>query len=455
MVNVGGADALSRFVGSDRPDAAELGLCVHCGFCLNACPTYLELGVETESPRGRLYLMRALDEGRIDLTPRVQRHFDQCLQCRACETACPSGVPYGRLMEATRASLFEKRRRSRLERVLWDVVMRRIFPHPNRLRWLGFGLRAYQEFGVQWLVRRSRVLRLIAPRLATLEAMTPDATQPFFEPADVERYAPRGEPRARVAMLTGCVMPLIYGATHHATVRVLARNGVEVVAPATQVCCGALHAHSGDLETARALARRDIDRFLAVEPDAIVVNSAGCGSHMREYDHLLRDDAAYAEKAKRFSALVRDISEYLDEIGIDAPEGVIDRSVTYQDSCHLVHAQKVTAAPRALLRQIPGLELREMEHPDRCCGSAGVYSVVQAELSREILTGKMEEIAATGAEQVCTANPGCMVQLDAGLRLAGRDGRTVHVVELLDESYRIAEGEAYANRSAESAAPGD
>lgn len=455
MVSVGGPDALSRFVGSDRPDAAELGLCVHCGFCLNACPTYLELGVETESPRGRLYLMRALDEGRIDLTPRVQRHFDQCLQCRACETACPSGVPYGRLMEATRASLFEKRRRSRLERVLWDVVMRRIFPHPNRLRWLGFGLRAYQEFGVQWLLRRSRVLRLIAPRLETIEAMTPDATQPFFEPADVERYAPRGERRARVAMLTGCVMPLIYGATHHATVRVLARNGVEVVAPATQVCCGALHAHSGDLKTARDLARRDIDRFLAVEPDAIVVNSAGCGSHMREYDHLLRDDAAYAEKAKRFSALVRDISEYLDEIGIEAPRGAINRSVTYQDSCHLVHGQKVTAAPRALLRQIPGLELREMEHPDRCCGSAGVYSVVQAGLSREILTGKMEEIAATGAEQVCTANPGCMVQLDAGLRLAGRDERAVHVVELLDESYRIAEGEAYANRTAGRAAPGD
>ncbi|MEE9278330.1 MAG: (Fe-S)-binding protein, partial [Dehalococcoidia bacterium] len=275
------------------------------------------------------------------------------------------------------------------------------------------------------------------------------------------------------------------------TVRVLSRNGVEVTAPPSQRCCGALHAHSGDLETARDLARKTIDSFLGQEQqaaqrnisltrpssahgqlnpasrspkrmDAIVVNSAGCGSHMKEYAHLLRDDAAYADKAERLAGLVRDVNEYLAEIGIDPPTGArlhdgqttagaLNRVVTYQDSCHLVHAQKVTDAPRALLRQIPGLELREMDHPERCCGSAGIYSVVQSKLSRDILQEKMQDINATGADQVCTANPGCMVQLDAGLRLHGtgalKNGRSLHVVELLDESYRIAEGRTYADRS--------
>ncbi|MEE9277655.1 MAG: 4Fe-4S dicluster domain-containing protein, partial [Dehalococcoidia bacterium] len=254
------SQTLSRFVGPEKPDSADLGLCVHCGFCLNACPTYLALGVETDSPRGRLYLMRALDEGRIDLTPRVLQHFDQCLQCRACETACPSGVPYGQLMEATRAGLFAQSRtqlgRSLPRRFLWNLIMRRVFPYPGRLRLLGFALRAYQQSGLQRLLRASGLLRLAGPQLAAAEALTPDATQPFFATADVRRYGPRGTPRARVAMLTGCVMPIFHPETHHATVRVLSRNGVEVTAPPSQRCCGALHAHSGDLETARDLARK-------------------------------------------------------------------------------------------------------------------------------------------------------------------------------------------------------
>ena len=445
-MSVQSPEAISRFLGADKPDSAELGLCVHCGMCLNACPTYLVLGVETDSPRGRLQLMRAADEGRVDLTPRVLAHFDQCLQCRACETACPSGVPYGRIMEGARADIFQQKGQGRRARLLWNVIMRGIFPHPRRLRLLGLSLRAYQRLGLQWLVRRSGLLRLLPSRLAEIEALTPDATNPFFLPRDVERYAPAAEPTARAAMLTGCVMPLIFGATHHATARVLSRNGVRVLATPDQICCGALHAHSGDLRTARELARKNVDVFLADDPDAIVVNSAGCGSHMKEYAHLLRDDDAYADKGKRFAALVRDVHEYLVEIGIDAPAGVLDRAVTYQDSCHLVHAQKVTDAPRTVLRAIPGLELREMLHPDRCCGSAGIYSVVQSKLSRAILKEKMDEINATGAEQVCTANPGCMVQLDNGLRLFGKGGRSVHVVDLLDESYRLAEGDAYADR---------
>ena len=444
------ADVLSRFVGNEVPDSDELGLCVHCGFCLNACPTYLELGVEPDSPRGRLYLMRALDDGRLDWTPTIQQHFDQCLQCRACETACPSGVPYGRLMEATRSAMYEEKRWPWRRRLLWNVVMRGILPHPKRLRLAFQGLRLYQHSGLQSLVRRSGILRRIRPGLAEIEALAPDARGSFFAPNDVERYAPRGVVRARVAMLTGCVMPLSYGLTHQATARVLARNGVELVPAAAQICCGALHAHGGDVETARRLARHDIDTFLEAEIDAVVVNSAGCGSHMKEYAHLLRDDAEYAANAELLASRVRDVHEYLVELGFEAPGGELDRTVTYQDSCHLVHAQQVTTAPREVLASIPGLELREMVHPDRCCGSAGIYSIMQREISRALLEDKMGEVNATRADQVCSANPGCMVQLDAGVRLFGKDGGpsgpSVHVIDLLDESYRLAEGESYADR---------
>ena len=457
-------DALSRFVSADAPDSGELGLCVHCGFCLNACPTYLELGVETESPRGRLYLMRALDEGRIDLTPRVQKHFDRCLQCRACETACPSNVPFGRLMERTRADIFQQKKSKPPQRLLWRSVMRGVFPHPQRLRAVGLGLRVFQASGLQSAVRSSGLLDRFAPALADMDALAPDFTKPFFRPQDAKQYRPVGQARARVAFLTGCIMPLTFGETHHATLRVLARNNIDVIAPEDQVCCGALHAHSGDAAEARRLARKNIDRFLRLDPEAILVNSAGCGSHMKEYSHLLRNDHAYREKAARFDSLVKDIHEYLIDVGFDTPTGDLGKSVTYQDSCHLVHAQQVTDAPRAILRQIPGLELREMAHPDRCCGSAGLYSVVQKDLSRQLLENKMEEINATGADVVCTANPGCMVQLDAGLRLfappsgplqrgqraaAPPATNSVHAIQLLDQSYAIAEGPDYATPRAQ------
>ena len=451
-------DALSRFVTSEAPDSGELGLCVHCGFCLNACPTYLELGVETESPRGRLYLMRALDEGRIDLTPRVQKHFDRCLQCRACETACPSNVPFGRLMERTRADIFEQNKGKPQQRLLWRTVMRGVFPHPERLRAVGLGMRLFQTSGLQSAVRSSRILERFAPTLADIDALAPDFTKPFFQPKDAKQYKPVGEARAHVAFLTGCVMPLTFGETHHATLRVLARNNIDVVAPEDQVCCGALHAHSGDAQEARRLARTNIDRFLRLDPEAILVNSAGCGSHMKEYSHLLRNDDAYRAKAERFESLVKDIHEYLVDVGFDAPTGIVGKSVTYQDSCHLVHAQKVTDAPREILRQIPGLDLREMAHPDRCCGSAGIYSVVQQDLSHQMLEDKMEEINATGADVVCTANPGCMVQLDAGLRLHSapngdttvpRATKSLHAIQLLDQSYAIAEGPDYATARAQ------
>ena len=429
----------------DRPDPGELGLCVHCGFCLNACPTYLDLGLETDSPRGRIALMRALDDGRIGWTPRVQQHFDQCLQCRACETACPSKVPYGRLMEATRAEAFAQQRWPRRRRILWRIVMRGVFPYPRRMRLAGYGLKLYQRLGLQTLVRKSGLLRRLAPSLADVEALSPDARARFYDNAEAARVQPNthGAPvRARAALLTGCMMPLAYPETHRATVRVFARNGVAVSAPREQVCCGALHAHGGDVEAARELARKNIEAFLpeGEPPDAILINAAGCGSHLKEYGHLLRNDPQWAARAADFAARVRDVHEYLVEIGFARPQGELKRAVTYQDSCHLSHAQDVRKAPRELLRAIPGLELRELRAPDRCCGSAGIYSIMQAEISGRVLAEKMEDVLASGAQQVCTANPGCMLQLDAGIARYDAEGalsaRTAHAIELLDESYR-------------------
>ena len=428
----------------DRPDPGELGLCVHCGFCLNACPTYHDLGVETDSPRGRIALMRGLDDGRIEWSPRVQQHFDQCLQCRACETACPSKVPYGRLMEATRAEAFAQQKWPRRQRLIWRLVMRGVFPYPRRLRLAGYGLKLYQRSGLQFLVRRSGLLKRLAPRLAEIDALSPSARRPFFANRDAAREPLRGAVRARAALVTGCMMPLAFPETHRATVRVFARNGVAVSAPGAQVCCGALHAHGGDVEAARLLARSNIDAFTPESddlPDAILINAAGCGSHLKEYGHLLRNDPEYAQRAAAFAARVRDVHEYLVDVGFSPPAGRIERTVTYQDSCHLSHAQGIRKPPREVLRSIPGLTLSEMRTPDRCCGSAGLYSVVQSEISQRVLAEKMDDVLSTSAEQICTANPGCMLQLDAGIAQYDRQGRmmprSTHAIELMDESYRL------------------
>ena len=429
---------------ADRPDAGELGLCVHCGFCLNACPTYHDLGVETDSPRGRIALMRGLDDGRLSWSPRVQQHFDQCLQCRACETACPSKVPYGRLMEATRAEAFAQDRWPRRQRIIWRVIMRGLFPYPRRMRLAGYGLKLYQMSGLQSLVRRSGLLKRLAPKLAEIDGLSPNADRPFYSNAEAARVSPKQTPRANASLVTGCMMPLAYPDTHRATVNVFARNGVAVDAPSAQVCCGALHAHGGDIEAARDLARSNIDAFTTVGselPDAILINAAGCGSHLKEYEHLLRNDAAYADRAAAFALRVRDVHEWLVEIGFEPPIGRIERRVTYQDSCHLSHAQGIRKAPRQVLTSIPGLELAEMRTPDRCCGSAGIYSVVQSEISQRVLAEKMSDVLGTGADQICTANPGCMLQLDAGIARFDDDKRmiprSIHAIELLDESYRL------------------
>ena len=417
----------------DQPSAEDMSRCVHCGFCLQECPTYLQLGLETDSPRGRIHLIQALTEGRVEATSSLVGHLDLCLQCRACETACPSGVPFGRIMETGRAMLVQRG----TVPLSWKVrvwLLQQLLPYPKRLRMLFSLLRWYQRAGIQRLVRSRFAQRITPRRLTEAESMLPEVPATAFR---LSAHAETGT--RRVALLTGCVMPILYPRTHEATVRVLARNDIAVVAPEEQRCCGALNLHAGDRRTARELARRNIDAFLSARVEAVIVNSAGCGSAMKEYGELLAADPAYAEKARRFSGMVQDVTEFLAALPFRPPNGPIEQRVTLQDSCHLAHAQQIRAAPREILRAIPGLELVEMEAADRCCGSAGIYSFAQREMSLSLLDDKMRDVAATGAPVIATANPGCMLQLEAGLRRHGLEGRVVHVVELLDEAYRAEE----------------
>ena len=420
------------FAGPDAPAEEDLYRCVHCGLCLQVCPTYVQLGVETESPRGRLALMRAVHQERIGLTEGVVGHLDLCLQCRACEAACPSGVPFGHIMEQTRAQISTETRAPLKTRIGRFIGFRVLLAHLGVLRALAWSLKLYQRSGLQTLMRASQLLRLTG--LHRAEAQLPRLPR-FFSPPRSELVPAQGAAMRRVAMLSGCVMPLFYGPVNEATARVLARNGCDVVVPRAQGCCGALAAHNGDLESARALARRNIDAFLAAGVEAIVVNSAGCGSAMKEYGGLLADDPAYAERARRAASLVRDVNEYLASLPLEPPSGEVKARVTYQDSCHLAHAQRIKDAPRQVLRAIPGVELVEMERSDMCCGAAGVYSLTQPEMSERLLADKLQHAAATQAEIIATANPGCMLQLEAGVRRAGLGARVAHVVELLDEAY--------------------
>ncbi len=427
------------FLGPDSPAEADLYRCVHCGLCLSSCPTYLELGVETESPRGRIALMKAVNEGRMGISSRVVSHWEMCLQCRACEAVCPSGVPYGRIMEYTRSQVLGQGKQGDSLKRVSRLFLRGALPYPGRLRLGGHIIRAYQRSGVQKLLRALGVLKLLPGHLAELEAQLPVMGRTFFGPAQ-EVFPAQGPKKMTVGLLSGCVMPLMQGGTMRATVRVLNRNGCDVVVPVGQGCCGALNLHSGDLDNTRAMARRNIDIFLAAGVDRIVTASAGCVSNMKEYDELLKNDADYAEKAQRFSKLTEDITEFLVNLPLLPPKARIDRKVTYQDPCHLVHAQRIAEAPRTIINAIPGVELLEMEGSTICCGSAGIYSAVQQELAGRILEHKLDHLEETGAQQVVTANPGCMAQLEGGVRSRGLAIDVAHVVDLLDEAYR-AEGD--------------
>jgi len=413
------------------PDPALIKECVHCGFCLPACPTYLLWAEEMDSPRGRIHLMKQGHEG-APLTTSLTRHIDLCLGCMACVSACPSGVRYDRLLEATRQQI-ERRHRRRMSDLLFRAALFRVLPHPGRLRALRVALELYQRLGIRSLLRATGILRLLPERLQALESLAPELSAVEPLPAWIP---PRGSMRSRVGLLTGCVQRVFFSAVNAATARVLSFEGCGIAVPSSQGCCGALSLHAGRESEAREKARKLIDVFEAPAVDAVVVNAAGCGSAMKEYAHLLRDDPAYAGKARRFSARVKDFSELLHELGPRAERRPLPMTVAYHDACHLAHAQGIRSEPRALLRAIPGLVLREIADPDLCCGSAGIYNLVEPGPARALGERKAKSIRAAGAEVVVSSNPGCLLQIGACLERGGGALPVVHIAQVLDAAFR-------------------
>jgi glycolate oxidase iron-sulfur subunit len=377
--------------------------------------------------------MAAVAEG-APITAAYREHLSLCLACRGCESACPSGVEYGKLIELARADIERRTRRPFGERFLRSLVFDHLLPNRRNLRLAGWLLRFYQVSGLRALTRASGVLRL-AGKLGPAESLAPEIESPMFFANYGKVFPAQGETRSRVALLAGCIQNLSFARLHEAAIRVLQRHGCEVHVPAEQTCCGALHVHAGLREQGRRLARRNIDAIVDGSFDAILTCTAGCGSTLKEYPHLLEHDSAYADKARRFSAKIRDITEFLAGLPRAAGLGRLAIQVTYQDSCHLAHGQKIRSAPRELLKSIPGLELREMALSDLCCGSAGIYNVVEPEMASALLARKMEHVNRTGAGVIATANPGCIIQLRAGAARHGKAQRVAHVLELLEESY--------------------
>ena len=402
----------------------DLQQCIRCGMCLQACPTYLLTGLETESPRGRIHVMDALAKGRALPTDRALLHLDRCLGCRACEAVCPSGVQYGKLLELARAELAPRR-----PSLMRDLLLRQVVARPRVLGLLAALGSLYERLGIRGVLRRSGLVRRLPRRLRRLESMYPPLARPSYRPP-----TPPAAPVARVALLLGCVMRVAYGDVHTAAARVLTRLGVEVVEVGAQSCCGALHAHSGDRDEARTLARRNIEAFESANVDAIVVDAAGCGAHMKDYGHLLADDPRWGPRATALAAKVRDVSEYVATLPLPEHLGRLDLRATYQDACHLAHAQRIRVQPRELLRRIEGLTLADLPQSDVCCGSAGTYNVTQPDYADALQASKVDAVISTRADAVISANPGCMLQMAAGLRERGSTVQVLHVVEVLDRA---------------------
>ena len=438
-------------------DYSVMQQCIHCGMCLPTCPTYMETKIERNSPRGRIALMRAIADGRLEARKAFADEMYFCLGCLACETACPAGVDYTQLFEMARAEAERSHAMpSPTRKLLRWFVLDGLFYKQWRLRSVGRVLWLYQALGLQSLVRRSGILRLLPKTLRDLEAKTPvvkrhfspDLIAPEETPGSrrspsVGRPLPGGQrlpamaPAYRVALLTGCVQDLIYSDVNRDTADVLLANGCTVITPPAQGCCGSLHAHNGEYELAKDFARQLIDHFDLDSLDAIITNAAGCGSHLKHFDRLLKDDPRYAARAVKWSERVKDISEWLVEIGFRAPEkpGTQAR-VTYHDACHLCHGQKITAQPRELLKNIPGLDVKPLPESMWCCGSAGIYNLIQPEMADKLLQRKLDHITSTGASVVAAGNPGCLLQIQNGLAARGVKIEVVHPVTLLARAYR-------------------
>jgi glycolate oxidase iron-sulfur subunit len=440
---------------SHHPPALELiDQCVHCGFCLPTCPTYLLWNEEMDSPRGRIYLMKMGAEGGVaSMDEKFVGHFDKCLGCMACVTACPSGVQYGKLIEATRAQIERNYRRPFLDRLLRKLIFS-LFPYPKRLRWLMLPVWLYQRSGLRWLLRKSGLLRLLPKGVRSLESLLPEihlralfASIPrsvyrnaTYREATFQEAKAQGKPQLRVGVLLGCVQRVLFSNVNAATVRVLAALGCDVVVPPEQGCCGALMAHAGREHEALDAARRIIEVFERADVDVIAVNSAGCGSNIKEYAHLLRDDSEFAERAKVLSAKCRDISELVVELGFVSPVRPIRLKIAYHDSCHLQHAQGIRTQPRQLLNAIAGLEVKELPEAAICCGSAGIFNLVEPEPASQLADRKAQHIIDSGAQALVSANPGCLLHIASGLRRAGHPLPVFHVIEFIDNALGLTSG---------------
>ena len=440
-------DSLQQTIGRDRPESGSyvfpafddhhppdkdlIDDCVHCGFCLPTCPTYVLFGEEMDSPRGRIYLMnKGLTEEAMDDT--MVRHWDLCLGCMACVTACPSGVQYDKLIEATRAQI-ERRYERRSDDKAFREMIFSLFPYRNRLRLAASPLRLYQRLRLGDRLRKAGVMDRLPARMRAMEALMPELQREETIP---ELTVPTGERRRRVGVLLGCVQQVFFSQVNAATVRVLAAEGCEVVAPKSQGCCGALSTHAGREEESLNFARKTIETFENENLDAVIVNAAGCGSTMKEYGHLLRDDPDYAQRAEEFSAKVRDVSEFFAEIGPLAERHPLPLPIAYHDACHLGHAQGIRKQPRQVLKGIPGVEIKEIREAEICCGSAGIYNMVEPEPAAELGERNAKNVLATGARMLVTSNPGCILQIKASLKKMGNDIPTAHPMEVLDASIR-------------------
>ncbi|HLL39143.1 MAG TPA: heterodisulfide reductase-related iron-sulfur binding cluster [Rubrobacteraceae bacterium] len=440
-------ESLQHTMGHDRPESGSYTFpafdshhppekdliddCVHCGFCLPTCPTYVLFGEEMDSPRGRIYLMnKGLTEEPMNDT--MVRHWDLCLGCMACVTACPSGVQYDKLIEATRAQV-ERRYERRADDKAFREMIFQLFPYRKRLRLAAGPLRLYQRFGLDKKLKKTGVMNRIPARMRAMEALMPKLQKEEKIP---EYTSPTGERRKRVGVLTGCVQQVFFSQVNSATVRVLAAEGCEVVAPKDQGCCGALSTHAGREEESLNFARKTIATFERENFDNVIINAAGCGSTMKEYAYMLRDDPDYAERAKEFSSKVKDVSEFLHEIGTIAERHPLPVAAAYHDACHLAHAQGVRQQPRKNLKAIPGMEVKEIKEAEVCCGSAGIYNMVEPEPAAELGERKAKNVLKTGARMIVTSNPGCMLQIQASLKKMGHEMPMAHPMEVLDASIR-------------------
>ncbi len=432
------APPVSGFDTHKPPKQELIDTCVHCGFCLATCPSYRVIGKEMDSPRGRIYLMDAINKGDAPLEAATTQHFDSCLGCLACVTTCPSGVQYDKLISATRPQVERNQPRRLRDRAIRTLIFN-LFPYPERLRVFLIPLYFYQKLGVQNLVRSTGLLKKVLPRLAAMESILPKITLDSFRDNLPDVIPAQGEKRYRVGVILGCVQRLFFSPVNEATVRVLTANGCEVVIPKTQGCCAALPEHQGQTQQAQALAKQMIDSFEGTGIDYVIINAAGCGHTLKEYGHILEDDPEYRDKAREFAAKVRDVQEFLADVGLTAKLSPLtdgDLTMVYQDACHLLHGQKISVQPRQLLRQIPGVKLREPIDAALCCGSAGVYNMLQPDVADELGQQKAENLLNTGAELIASPNPGCSLQIQKHLQIKGEEIKLMHPMELLDYSIR-------------------